>query len=102
MMGEDEPVEHCTLAESENLFEALAAAEIEHLDVDEHRTIVIYHQAILMVIVTEGQATAAQAFDVEFWKGPPNASSPDPGEFLTTFLEELIATTEVSRSVTHD
>ena len=41
-------------------------AAIEYLNVDEHRTVVIYQQANLMVLVTDGQASAAQAFDVEF------------------------------------
>jgi len=97
MTGDDTPVEHYRLADSVDLRTALAAAGIEYLDVDDNRTIVIYQQAILMVIATEGEATAAQAFDVEFWKEPPNSSSLDPDEFLTAFIDELVATTETSR-----
>lgn len=96
MTGEDEPVQHCTLAEPADLRTALEMAAIEFLDVDDHRTIVIYQQAILMVVATDGEATAAQAFDVEFWKEPPNAPTNDPDEFLSAFIDELVATTETS------
>lgn len=47
---------------------ALEAAGIEYLDVDDTRTIVIYQSAILMVTATEGDASAAQAFDVALWE----------------------------------
>jgi hypothetical protein len=97
MPGEDEPMKHCTLVEPANLWTALEAAAIEYLDVDEHRTIVIYRQAILMVIATEGQATAARAFDVELWKGSPNDPDRDPDSLLATFTDELVATTETTR-----
>lgn len=97
MTGEDESVQHCTLAESVNLLEALAAAEIEHLDVDEHRTIVIYRKSILMVIATAGQATAAREFDVEFWKESPDDPEQDPEEILAAFIDELVAITDTAR-----
>jgi hypothetical protein len=97
MTGEDEPVQHCTLAEPADLRTALEMAAIEYLDVDDHRTIVIYQQAILMVVATEGEATASQAFDVEFWKEPPGAPANDPDEFLIAFIDELVAATETSR-----
>lgn len=97
MGGEDEPVQHCTLGESVDLLEALAAAEIEHLDVDELRTIVIYRQSILMVIATAGQATAAREFDVEFWKESPDDPDQDPEEILAAFIDELVAITDSAR-----
>lgn len=97
-MGEDEPIRHCTVDEPADLRSALDAAAIEHLDIDDHRTIVIYQSAILMVIVTEGKATAARAFDVEFWKEPPNSPAHDPDKLLTAFIEELVTTTDRTRS----
>jgi hypothetical protein len=97
MTAEDEPVHHCTLLESVNLLEALAAAEIEHLDVDEHRTIVIYRQSILMVIATAGQATAAREFDVEFWEKSPDDPDQDPEEILAAFIDELVMITDTVR-----
>lgn len=81
-MSEDEPVRHCTVDRRANLRAALDAAAIEYLDVDDHRTIVIYQSAILMIIATEEKATAAQSFDVEFWKTPPN--SPDHDLMLSS------------------
>ncbi|MFC6837557.1 hypothetical protein [Halomarina ordinaria] len=97
MAGEDEPVQHCTLTESVDLLEALATAEIEHLDVDEHRTIVIYRQSILMVIATEGQATATREFDVEFWKESPEDPAQNPEQILAAFIDELVAVTDTPR-----
>lgn len=97
MTGEDEPTQHYTLDESADLRTALEAAAVEYLDVDEHRTIVIYQQAILMVIATEGQATAAREFDVELWKEPKNDPDRDPDSLFAAFVDELLATTEVTR-----
>lgn len=95
-MGDDAPVQHCTLDEPVDLERALAAAGIEHLDADEHRTIVIYQRAILIVIVTEGQTTAARAFDVQLWEPPADEATRNPADLLTAFIDELLATTETS------
>lgn len=97
MPSDDESVQRCTLAEAANLRTALEAAAIEYLDVDAYRTIVIYQQAILMVIATEGQAMAAREFDVEFWKESPDGTARDPDDFLTGFIDELVTTTEMTR-----
>lgn len=90
-------MQHCTLAEPADLRTALKMTAIESLDVDDHRTVVIYQQAILMIVATEGEATATRAFDVEFWKEPPGAPTNDPAEFLMAFIDELVAATETSR-----
>ncbi|WP_257301148.1 hypothetical protein [Haloarchaeobius sp. FL176] len=97
MTGDDTPVEHYVLAEPMDLRTALAAAGIEHLEVDDQRTIVIYQQAILMVIATEGSATAAQEFNVEFWKEPPNDPERNPESLFAAFIDELLAMTETTR-----
>ena len=97
-MSEDEPVQHCTVDGQANLRAALDAAAIEYLDVDDHRTIVIYQSAILMVIVTEGEATAAQSFDIEFWKAPPNSPDHDPNALFEAFIEELMTIIDRIRS----
>ncbi|WP_435197668.1 hypothetical protein [Natronomonas sp. EA1] len=96
MTGDNEVAQHCTLAEQADLLTALDAAAIEHLEVDEHRTIVIYQSAIIMVIVTEGRATVARAFDVELWKEPVNNPDRDLDDLLTAFLDELLATTDTA------
>jgi len=97
MTGEDEPVEHCTLSDPVDLRAALDAAAIEYLDVDEHRTVVIYQQAILMVIATDGQASAARSFDVELWEEPVHDPDRDPEDLFTAFLDDLLATTDSTR-----
>ncbi|WP_049985488.1 MULTISPECIES: hypothetical protein [Haloferacaceae] len=97
MTGDDTPVEHYRLADPADLRTALATAGIEYLDVDEQRTIVIYQQAILMVIATEGSATTAHAFDVEFWKEPPTGPDREPDSLFATFIDELVTATETTR-----
>jgi len=77
---------------------ALDAAAIEYLGVDDHRTIVIYQSAILMVIATEGESTAARSFDVEFWKAPSNSPDDDPNALFTTFIEELMTAIDKTHS----
>ena len=57
-MTGDEPTQHCEVAASIDLEGTLSRAGIEHLEVDEQRTVVIYQTAILMLIVREGEATA--------------------------------------------
>ena len=96
-MSEDEPVRHCTVDGPANLRAALDAAAIEYLDVDDHRTIIIYQSAILMVIVTEGEATAAQSFDIEFWKAPPDSPDHDPDVLFAAFIEELMTIVDRTR-----
>jgi hypothetical protein len=97
MADEEKPVQHCTVAESVDLLEALAAAEIEHLDIDEHRTIVIYRKSILMVIATAGEATATREFDVEFWKESPDDPDQESDEVLTAFVDELVTVADTAR-----
>ncbi|MFC7157765.1 hypothetical protein ACFQPA_20280 [Halomarina halobia] len=94
-MTGDEPVQHCEVATPIDLEGALSRAGIEHLEVDEQRTVVIYQTAILMLIVTEGEPTATQRFDVELWKEPADAPDHDPEDLLSTFLDELLAATNI-------
>lgn len=93
MTDEDVPVQHCTVDEPVDLPTALKRAAIEYLDVDDQRTIVIYQQAILMVIASEGRATAAREFVVELWEEPPDGLPRDPDDLITAFLDELLVTT---------
>jgi hypothetical protein len=97
MTDDDEPVQHCRLDTGVDIPNALEAAGIEHLDVDVTRTIVIYQSAILMITATEGQATAARAFDVALWEPPVDDFDRDPVALLTAFIDELVATTGASR-----
>jgi hypothetical protein len=58
---------------------------------------VIYQQAILMVIATEGKASAARSFDVEQWEEPAHNPDRDPEDLLAAFLDDLLATTDATR-----
>jgi hypothetical protein len=97
MADKAEPVQHCRLDAAVDILNALETVAIEYLDVDEQRTIVIYQSAILMVTATDGQASAAQVFDVALWEPPVAESHRDPTDLLTAFLDELLATTDASR-----
>jgi hypothetical protein len=50
-----------------------------------------------MVTATDGQATAARAFDVALWEPPADDSARDTVDLLTAFIDELVATTDASR-----
>ncbi|MFW5950248.1 MAG: hypothetical protein ACOCR6_02735 [archaeon] len=98
MTDEDEPVHHCTMDEPVDIPAALEAAAIEYLDVDDQRTIVIYQHAILMVIASEGRATETREFTVELWEEPPDGLPRDSDDLVTTFLDKLLATSDLVRT----
>jgi len=91
-MGDTDLVVHCALADATDLLAGLEAAHIEYLDVDDERTIVIYQSAILMVVATDGDATAAEAFNVELWEPPLRERSREPEGVLQDFIEEFVTT----------
>jgi hypothetical protein len=86
MSTEDRPSQHCRLAEQADLSRVFDAIEIEHLPFETDRTYVIYDQAILKLIVTDGQLTAARAFDAECWDAPADG----PDAVLTAFCDEVV------------
>lgn len=91
-MSEDgKPVRQCDLPEPADLHTAFDEAGIEHLDVDDERTVVIYLSAVLEVIVDEGQLTDATAFTVELWEPPADDTTQDGADLLATFVDELRA-----------
>lgn len=91
MTAEDAPIHRCELPEQVDLGAALETASIDHLTVNEGRTIVIYNRAILDLTVSDGQVTAAHTFAVELLDPPAHAPDRDPDAFVTTFLDELLA-----------
>lgn len=97
-MADDEvPVQHCTLDTPVDIPNVLEATAIEYLDVDDHRTIVIYQSAVLMVTTSEGQALAARAFDVALWEPPVDNPDRDPDELLSAFIAKLVAASDTTR-----
>ncbi|MBV0926352.1 hypothetical protein KTS45_19270 [Halomicroarcula limicola] len=94
MTADEMPMQHCTLPEPIDIKDTLERVGIEHLDVDEERTVVIYQQAILKVIATDGRITATQELDVELWEAAPG-STPDPDAVLTAFTDELVTATNI-------
>ena len=65
--------------------------------VDDTRTIVIYQSAVLMVTATDGQASAARAFDVALWEPPVDYSDRNSVDLLTAFIDEVVAITDAAR-----
>lgn len=96
-MEDADPTVHCTLTSAVDLLAGLESAHIEHLDVDAERVIVIYQSAILMVVATEGDATAARAFDVELWEPPIYGHDRDAEDILQTFIEEFTSILPATR-----
>lgn len=97
MPDADTPVRQCTLPDEVDVHNALDDAGIEHLDVDDQRTIVIYLSAVLELIVGEGQLSATTEFAVELWEPPVEETDSDGDELLATFIDELLAVTETTR-----
>lgn len=64
-MPSDESIsQQCELRTDADLLTALDTRGLEHLDVDDHRTFVLYREAVLDLQVTEGTLTAARTFTV--------------------------------------
>jgi hypothetical protein len=95
MTTDDRPSQHCRLTTQADLSRVFDALEIEHLPFDTDRTYVIYDQAVLKLIVTDGQLTAAQAFDAECW----DASAAGPDAVLTGFRDEVLTAIDGDRDV---
>lgn len=93
MSTEDRPSQHCQLTTQADLSRVFEALEIEHLPFETDRTYVIYSQAVLKLIVTDGQLTAARAFEAECWDAP--AAGADA--VLTSFRDEIVAATDDAR-----
>jgi hypothetical protein len=93
MSTEDRPSEHCSLDTQVDLSRVFDRLGIEQLPYEADRAYVIYEQAILKVIVSDGQLTAAAAFETECWD-TPNVS---PDAVLTSFLETVVTATSSDR-----
>jgi hypothetical protein len=93
MATEDRPSHHCRLAEPADLSRVFDAIEIEHLPFETDQTYVIYDHAILKLIVTDGQLTAARAFEAECWDAPTDG----PDTVLTSFRDEVVAAIDSDR-----
>jgi hypothetical protein len=91
----DLPSKHCELVEQADLSGALDALGVESLPFEEDRAYVIYGQAILKLIVTEGQLSGAQAFDIECWDTPDDG----PEAVLAAFRDEVQTAINDNRSV---
>jgi hypothetical protein len=59
--------------------------ELEHLAVDEQRTFMLYRDAILNLVVTDGTLSAARAIIVECWEFSRRTVDSDPDAVLTAF-----------------
>jgi hypothetical protein len=62
---------------------------IEHRPVNEQRTFVIYHDAILTLVVIDGTLSTAQAVTVECWEYSHRTVDPEPKMVLTAFGEVI-------------
>lgn len=91
MLSDDPPARHWEWVEVTDLEYVLDQRGIEHLDVNESRTFVLYRKAILNLVVTDGELAAAHAVIVECWEVSQRSTDPAPEEVLTAFCEEVEA-----------
>lgn len=97
MADSDDPTQRCRLSEPVDVRAALNAVEIEHLEVDADRTVVIFQNAVLMLYVIDGRVTETHAFEIELWNPPARESDRDPQEVLTAFIDALVRATDTTR-----
>lgn len=97
-MPSDEPV--VTQWEVDGALDLLAAFDaqlLDHLVVDDARTIVLYRDAILDVSVGEGDLSTARAVTVTLQGFSRRVRDPEPDAVLAAFCEEVVATTDTDR-----
>lgn len=83
-MPPDDPSSHqWAFSTPVDLERVLDEHRIEHLPVNEQRTFVLYSDAILNLVVTDGTLSAARAGIVECWEC--SRQTVDPGAMLTAF-----------------
>lgn len=101
MSTDERPSQQCALYEGADLLAALDAPMIEHLPVDEHRTFVIYDDAVLELRATEGTLTATRAFTVECVDVAHYVSDPQPERVVTALCETVVAATDTGCDERH-
>lgn len=89
METEDRPSKHCSLDTQVDLSRVLDRRGIEHLPFDADRTYVIFKQAVLKVVVTDGNLMEAASFDTECW----DAQAGHPDTVLASFCDTVVAAT---------
>ncbi|MFC6965101.1 hypothetical protein ACFQL7_28230 [Halocatena marina] len=93
-----EPVtQRCELPTAADLLAALERCGFEHLDVDDHRTFVLYSEAVLDLQVTDGSLTAARTCTVASQGFALWVSDPDPDAVIGDFCTELVAAADTDR-----
>ena len=93
---DDEIVRSYEFASGVDIPTMLEAVGIESLDVDDHRTVILYRSAIFICTVTEGTINAAQSVDIELWEPPRKNIGREPPELFQDFVTELLQSTDSS------
>jgi hypothetical protein len=101
MATNERPSQRCELGEAADLLTALDAPMIEHLPVDEHRTFVIYDDAVLELRATDGTLTATRAFTIECVDVAHYVTDPDPEGVVTAVCETVVAATDTACDERH-
>ncbi|NKE38108.1 hypothetical protein GWG54_20475 [Natronococcus sp. JC468] len=78
-----------------DLLSTLEALNIQYLDIDEIRTLVIYQTAILNLVVLDGELSAASRVELEVYEDPRQDFSLESDEkektVLASFLDQLVS-----------
>lgn len=85
-------------SEPVDLFTALEQARIEHLEVSDERTIVIYSRTIFDLEVDDGSLAEAQLVTVDVFDVASDRSAttdPDPVALTESLIDELAVTVPV-------
>lgn len=74
-----------------DLLSTLESANVQHLDVNETRVLVIFNTAILNLEATEGELTSLNDVKITVYEPPCNTDADETNSEAVSLIEKLIA-----------
>jgi hypothetical protein len=90
MSSDSDPSREHTLESPLDLLSTLEGLNIQHLDVNETRVLVIYQTAILNLEVLEGNLSAARRIELEVYEEPREDFSTEPKQKEDSIIDSLL------------
>jgi len=90
MPSDSDPFREHTFGYPIDLFSTLEGLNIQHLDVNETRALVIYQTAILNLEVLEGNLSAARRIELEVYEDPREDFSTEPEQKEGSVVDSLL------------
>lgn len=95
MNTDEEPPSRYQFDQPIDILTMLDTLGIEHLEVSDERTIIIYDRAIIDIEVADGRLQTAQAVIVDVFEPSPDMDADaDPLPLIESLIEEIATNTE--------